>query len=268
LVRTEAISQIMALVAEAVARDTALPARKLGLRDDPNPLFDHLRKMFVGTAAALGLPAYDLCIQPEIAGDILLANDRRGRRLAPTFAVGRALYDGQSVESITHSLGRVLTYGRPEYLLRLALPTAADLEAVFLAASSLSRADVPISPALAPLVARYQATLSRRLGPEWKRALAASVDGFVAAGRPFCLETWGHAVDGAARRAGLLLSGDLEVAVAHLGREPRFTAGRSREEKTAELLIHSVSPTHHRLRVKLGLALASNDIDQQRRMQQ
>ena len=259
------ITAILSLVSEAAALESTTSARRLGLRDDPNPLFDHLRRMFVGTTAALGLPEYDVCVQPEIPGDVMLGNVRRGRRLSPTFAVGRALYEGQSVESITYGLARTLTYGRREYLLRLALPTSAEIEGVFLAASSLSRADVPVSPALAPIVAKYQGALNRRLGPEWKAALAAAVDAFVAEGRNFCLETWGQSVDATARRVGLLLAGDLQTAVVGLDREPRFTAGQPMDEKIADLLSHSVSPVHHRLRAKLGLAIATNEMDRFRR---
>ncbi len=260
------ISTILGLASEAVVRDSALPARRLGLRDDPNPAFGHLRQMFTGVTSALGLPAHQLCIQPSISGDVVLANVRRGSKLSPTFAIGRALYEGQSVEAITYNLGRSLTYGRAEYLLRLVVGNPADLEAVFLGASSLSRSDVPVSLALAPLVARYQTILSRRLAPEWKRAMAAAVQAFVLAGRPFSLQTWGEAVDATARRAGLLLCGDLDAAASLLGREPRFAAAVTTEAKLADLLVHSVSPTHHRLRMKLGLALATNDITRLRRM--
>ncbi len=248
------ITTILALVSTATALESATSARRLGLRDDSNPIFDHLRSLFAATTSALGLPNYNTCIQPEISGNVMLANVRKGRELTPTFVAGRSLYDGQSVDAIIYTLARMLTYGRREYLLRLALPNTADLESVFLAAATLSRGDVPVPCQMATRVAHYQVVLNRRLLPEWKEALAAAVGALTFEEKQSSIERWGYSVDATARRVGLLLSGDLQAAVSGLNREPRFTSRQPMDDKIADLIAHSVSATHHRLRAKFGLA--------------
>lgn len=250
------ITNMFSIACDAALLHSAVSVRKLGLRNEADPAFDHLRSMFVAVVSALGLPSYDVCVQPDLGGDVLLANVRRGRQLTPIFAVGRPLYEGQSLAAINYTLGRQLAYGRRGYLLRLALPNPAELEAVFLAAASLSRADVPVPAQLAPWVQAYQASLVKRMPDSWRPALAAEVERFVADGRPYDLDAWARSVDATCRRAGLLISGDLEVAIDGIAREPMFTSSQAAEEKIADLLVHSVSPEHHELRRKLGFTSA------------
>ena len=64
-----------------------------------------------------------------------------------------------------------------------------------------------------------------------------------------------RALDATARRAGLLLSGALDVAAADLHREPTFARRPPREQRLADLLTHSVSAEHLTLRRSLGFAV-------------
>jgi tetratricopeptide (TPR) repeat protein len=249
------ITNLFTVACDAALLQTAASVRKLGLRNDTDPRFDHLRRMFVSVVSALGLPSYELCVQPELGGDVLLANVRRGRQLTPIFAVGRPLYDGQSVESITYTLARQLSYGRRGYLLRLAVANPSELEAVFLAAASLSRSDVPVPAQLVPWVQSYQASLVKHLPDAWRGPLAAEVEQFVLEARPYDIDGWCRAVDASCRRAGLLIAGDLRTAVDAIAREPIFTSGQRADDKVADLLVHSVSPQHHALRKELGLTI-------------
>ena len=249
------VTNMFTIACDAALLQTAASVRKLGLRNDTDPRFDHLRRMFVGVVSALGLPSYEVCVQPDVGGDVLLANVRRGRQLTPIFAVGRPLYDGQSVEAITYTLARQLAYGRRGYLLRLAIANPGELEAVFLAASSLSRQDVPVPAQLMPAVTNYRASLAKNLPDNWRAPLAAEVEQFVSDAQPYDIDAWCRAVDATCRRAGLLLAGDLRTAVEGMAREPIFTSNHSTEDKIADLLVHSVSPEHHTLRRKLGLTI-------------
>jgi hypothetical protein len=72
---------------------------------------------------------------------------------------------------------------------------------------------------------------------------------------PVDLQRWARAVDATARRAGLLLSGDLKAAAADLSREPMFAQKVKRERRLADLLVHSVSDEHQEMRRELGLAV-------------
>ena len=62
-------------------------------------------------------------------------------------------------------------------------------------------------------------------------------------------------MDMTARRVGLLMSGDLQVAVKGIAKEPLFTAGPNHEDKVADLLLHSISEEHFSLRRDLGIHL-------------
>jgi hypothetical protein len=186
---------------------------------------------------------------------VLFASVRSGKDADPAIAVGRALYDGQSLQSIVHTFARTLTYLRPNYYLRLCMPTMAELESVFLAAVVICRKDVPVPPKLASWVQSYANGLRRRLAPTWRAQLARVVDAYSREGRAHNLEEWGHAVDATARRVGLLLTSDLQTVVDGLSREPLFTAGPSPDEKVKELLVHSVSNVHFELRERLGITV-------------
>jgi hypothetical protein len=166
------------------------------------------------------------------------------------FAVGRRLYEGRSVEAILYGLARSLTAARPATLLRLAMPTLADLEGAFFAAVTLSRPEVPVAPALHGPVTRYRAALHRYLPATWRPQLAAAVEQLLAAGEAFDLARWSRGVDATGRRAGLLACGDLSLACAAASREPG-----TGEADIADLVVHSVSPAHHELRARLGLAV-------------
>jgi hypothetical protein len=59
-----------------------------------------------------------------------------------------------------------------------------------------------------------------------------------------------------AARAGLLLSGDLEIAKKIIAAEQQLPGDLTPQEKLKELLVFAVSDAYFRLRAQLGIAIA------------
>ncbi len=102
---------------------------------------------------------------------------------------------------------------------------------------------------------RLTEALERRTGSAWRAELRGAVRRLRERGGSIDVGRFCRALDATARRAGLLLSGALDVAAADLSREPMFSRRRPREERVADLLVHSVSEEHLGLRRSLGLAV-------------
>ena len=75
-------------------------------------------------------------------------------------------------------------------------------------------------------------------------------------GRAPNLSRWAAGVDATCRRAALLISGDLESAVADASSGPQLTTTDTRDQRVADLLIQSVSPEHSAMRRQLGIAIS------------
>ena len=103
----------------------------------------------------------------------------------------------------------------------------------------------------------HDALVRRARQPVWVAELRGALRRLRERGgaSPVDLDRWGRAVDATARRAGLLLSGGIDVAAADLDREPLFAQRQSREKRVSDLLLHSVSEEHFALRKDLGLSL-------------
>jgi len=240
------ITTILGIVAEAAALATAAPQKALGLQPNIAGTTEY-RNLVQVIAATLDVEMPEVFVHPAAAGEVLWANARRGKELARTIAIGRDLYQGRDARYMVASIARALVYSRPAYFLRMAVSSPAELEAIFLAAASMSRADVPVPPALMPHVASYRSHLESRLNASQRQQLAAAVERYVSAGEAYDLVAWCRRVDATSRRVALLVCGDLEMVSAVGG-------GRVDESELAELLRHSVSDAHTTLRRHLGWA--------------
>jgi len=240
------ITAILGIVAEAAALATATPQKALGL--EPNVAgTNEYRNLVQVIADTLGVEMPETFVHPAAAGEVLWANAKHGKELVRTIAIGRDLYQGRSARYMVGSIARALVYSRPAYLLRMAASSPVELEAIFLAAASLSRADVPVPPALMQHVVSYRRHLESRLDGAQRQALATAVERYVAAGEAYDLVDWCRSVDATSRRVALLVCGDLEIVSAVGGAQVD-------EAELAELLRYSVSDAHATLRRHLGWA--------------
>jgi hypothetical protein len=70
------------------------------------------------------------------------------------------------------------------------------------------------------------------------------------------LSRWRDAVDAAARRAGLLVCGELAAAAHMVESEPVLPDGPRPRDKVRDLVVFSVSPGYFAARKKLGVSVA------------
>jgi hypothetical protein len=148
---------------------------------------------------------------------------------------------------------RHLTYYRPEHYALVFFPTLREISNLVLSAIKASMPEVPVS--------REVASLSRALGKrigERRAALDAAVKLTGARGGKLDLAAWVRGIELTAQRAGLLLAGDLKVALGEVRREKRSIADLSFDDKRADLLAFSVSTAYAGLREHLSVTTKSS----------
>jgi golgin subfamily B member 1 len=249
------IGSVLALAAERVALAHATTARRLHLRSDGSSAYDHVRHLFRNTAAALGVAEPELFVVPTVEADAVLANLRRGSSLVPAFVIGCRMYEERTSAQMVHTMARALSYARPHAYLRLLLGPSNRVAAAFAAACAVGGGASEGQPV--EEVAELAAAIQRRAGGAWLAELRGAIGRLRERGGQFDVGRFCRALDATARRAGLLLSGALDVAAADLHREPTFARRRPREERVADLLVHSVSDEHLALRRGLGVGLSA-----------
>src|SRR5262249_43975320 len=179
-------------------------------------------KIFQNAARVLNAPLPHVYVQPERPGRLLLANCVEDGVLAPTVIVARDLMAGFRDTEIAFCVASTLAMLRPAWYLRLALPAVAELEAALVAAVSLVRADIAGRGDRGPAVEAFATEMRNRLSPQTAEVLRDLVARL--GDRPN-LARWRDGVDKAARRAGLLVCGELEAAGRMVTTEPVLPDG-------------------------------------------
>jgi hypothetical protein len=183
----------------------------------------------------------------------MLANCIESKRVVPSLIVGRDL-GSHSAGEVAFTAASMLALLRPAYVLRLALPTIDELEAVLAAAgTAVGKPLAGVRPEPAAAAVAFVPEIQRRLTPQATETLAGLMARLP--DRPD-LGAWRNAVDTAARRAGLLVSGDLAAAAAILAAEASPPGGPRPADKVRDLLLYSVSPDYFAARRHLGIAVA------------
>ena len=91
--------------------------------------------------------------------------------------------------------------------------------------------------------------------PVQLEGLRMVVKRFIEEGAKANIKRWNQAVEVTACRAGLLVSGDLEIAKKIIASEPQLPGDLSPQDKMKELLVFSVSESYAELRKTLGIAV-------------
>lgn len=255
------ISAILGAVWSGVAAFKAYPHKELGLkRKDKRQLAtDQLMfsKLFYYVAQVLGVPVPEVfLIEDAKPADIQLANFAEKNELCPAFVVRPHLLQGKTEREIAFLSARRLTFMRPEYYLKLLLPTNTELKVALLSAIYLVRRDFPLPPDVGPMVAQqYAPEIQRRLNPAVFEQLAAVVQRFIQAAPQVDLAKWGHAVDATSHRAGFVVCGDLEVASRMVSAEPVTVGGPQVKDKIKELVLYSISEEYFAVRQQMGVTI-------------
>lgn len=251
------VSAIFALVWQGPVALRAGPPKSFQLKSKEKIKVEDgsraIGKIFQNAARVLNAPLPHVYVQPERSGRLLVANCVEDGALAPAVIVGRDLMTGYRDTEIAFCVASTLALLRPAWYLRLALPAVAELEAALAAAVRLVGGPVAARAELAPLVDAFAAEMRKRLTPE----SAALLQGLVGRlGERPSLGRWRDAVDAAARRAGLLVCGELEAAARMVSTEPVLPDGPRAKDKVRDLVVFSVSPGYFAARRRLGVTVA------------
>ena len=258
------LSQIFATLSAAVAVARAKLPKDIGLKKkhQRNVLTDQTvvcKALAYGTQV-FGTQPPDVYLVPESAGDLDVVNVRGALPGVATLVIGRKLFEMESDIELAFIVGRTLAAIRPDHLLRWPnyVPTLAELEIVVRAAVRLVDPERPIPPEVTSAVEQYAGHLSRTLPPQVIEQVSALVKRFAAAhgGDPgavgVLIPRWARAACLTTIRAGMLLAGDLEVAV-RLGEALAAPFGIPAADVVRDLSGWSTSESYSELRTALGL---------------
>jgi golgin subfamily B member 1 len=268
------ISAIFATVWPAIAAIKAYPHKELGLkRKDRLTLPGDLlfSKVFHYAAKALNVLVPEVfMVNDGKISDIQFANLMEKDELVPSVVVRPNLMQNQGERELAFLSARRLAYMRPDYFLKLALPSNKELKGAMLAAIVMVEQRFPVPPDLVPVVQQYVPEMQRRISPQMLEQLAQVVRHFIqhlqhlqklaedagASRSPeINLTQWGFAVDYATNRAGFIMSGDLEVAARVVRSDQVVVGGPQIHQKIADLVLYSISEEYFAVREALELKI-------------
>jgi tetratricopeptide (TPR) repeat protein len=255
------ISAIFGASWQGVAAMKAFPHKEFGIKRKDrrqlqgDPLM--FSKLFYYVAQVLNAPLPEVfLVEDNKPADIQLANAIEKTELCPSFVVRPHLLQGKSEREIAFLSARRLTFMRPEYYLKMLLPTNTELKVVVLSAIVMVQPRFPVPPDMVQLVQQYLPEMQKRMPPQVLEQLGAVVARFVQAAPEINLAKWGHAVDATSHRAGFVVCGDLEVAARMVSAEPVTVGGPQVKDKIKELVLYSISEEFFTVRAQMGLTIA------------
>ncbi len=255
------ISAIFGASWQGVAAMKAFPHKDFGVkRKDKRQLQGDplmFSKLFYYVAQVLNVPLPEVyLVEDNKAGDIQLANAIEKAELTPSFVVRPHLLQGKSEREIAFLSARRLTFMRPEYYLKMLLPTNTELKVVVLSAIVMVQPRFPVPPDMVQLVQQYLPEMQKRMPPHVLEQLGQVVSRFIQAAPEINLAKWGHSVDATSHRAGFVVCGDLEVAARMVSAEPVVVGGPQVKDKIKELVLYSISEEFFTVRAQMGLTIA------------
>lgn len=255
------ISAIFGATWQGVAAMKAFPHKEFGIkRKDRRQLSGDplmFSKLFHYVTQVMQVqPPEVFIVEDNKQVDIQLANAMEKTELCPSFVVRPQLLQGKSDREIAFLSARKLTFMRPEYYLKMLLPTNTELKVVVLSAIVMLQPRFPIPSDMTRLVQEYLPEMQKRMPPQVLEQLAAVVNRFVQAAPEINLAKWGHAVDATSHRAGFVICGDLEVAARVISSEPVTVGGPQVKDKIKELVLYSISEEFFTVRAQMGLTIA------------
>lgn len=251
------ISTIFALTWEAAVALKAGPSKAFELKPKERLAIEEstgiVAKIFKHASRVLNVSLPDVYVQPRRPGRLLLANCIEKARLVPAVIVGRDLMTGYRDTEIAASVGAMIALLRPAYYLKLTLGSVPELEAALhaaaLAVGLKSRAARPeLEQATNQIAAELQKRLTRATGETLLTLVKRLPE------KPD-LAKWRNAVDGAAQRAGLLVSGDLAATARMISSEAASVSTQRPTQRVQELVAYAVSPSYFAARRHLQVTV-------------
>jgi tetratricopeptide (TPR) repeat protein len=250
------VDEIMATIGEpaiALRIEELEAAKKLPALDPAKKLEKgstaSVVRTFVWAARALGISLPDLYMLSDVpSGVAAIPHATRATALGPSVTSGR------NVQALAFLAGRHLTYYRPEHYPLIFFPTLSEVSSLVLNALRLVIPGISVPPPNDG-GSKVNAELGAKLSADQKKRLSEVVTRLDARGGKLDLFAWIRSVELTAQRAGLLLSGDLRVAMRLVKEETRTIAELTPDDKRADLLAYCASDRYAQLRERMGVAI-------------
>lgn len=230
----------------ALRRDKALPKLDPEKKQDPEKTTLQSVRCFVWAASIFGMNAPPVYIDPEWEGAAGLLP-----AMPPSIRLGSKALSGRSAKELSFMSGRLLASFREEHFVKLLVPSARDLEDIFLAALSIGNPGLPLNANVKELVVPIAKAIEPILEPAQVDRLRGHFLRFVEEGGRTNLQRWASAVDKTGARAGLLIADDLKAAHSVIELEDKAHV----TEKMNDLLAFMLSDRYSNLRKQIGISV-------------
>jgi hypothetical protein len=209
-------------------------------------------KTFGWASQVLGVQPPELYVRNDVPGAIVAVP-----ALPPASVAGQTVLTGFSPQELTFMCGRHLAYYRGEHYIRTLFPTQAELTIMLFAGVMLAAPSTPMPQDMAAQIRATAQELAKHMQPVQLEGLRMVVKRFIDEGAKANIKRWNHAVEITACRAGLIVSGDLDIPRKILAAEPQLPGDPSPADKMKELLTYSVSEHFFEVRRALGITIVT-----------
>ena len=253
------VSKIFEMIASAALQakiaqlrmQNKLPVLNAKFKQDPASSTVTFAKTFGWAAQVLGIASPELYVRNDVPGSVVAVP-----ALPPASVAGQTVLSGFTPQELAFLCGKHLANYRGEHYIRTLFPTQAELTIMLFAGAMIAQPSTPMPPDIAKQVETTARELAKYMEPVQMEGLRTVVKRFLEEGAKANIRRWSHAVELTACRAGLLVSGDLEIAKKILAAEPTLPGDLTAAEKMKDLLVFSVSEQYAALRKALGVAIA------------
>jgi hypothetical protein len=252
------ISQIFQLIVGAALQAKIQQLKAQGkapvldkrFRQDPATSTVTFAKTFGWAGQVLGVQLPELYVRNDVPGAIVAVP-----AAPPASVAGQTVLTGFTPPELTFMCGRHLSYYRLEHYIRTLFPTQSELTIMLFAGVAIGDPSQPMPPDMAAQIRAVVQELGKYLDARSQEGLRAVVKRFLADGAKANIKRWNHAVELTSCRAGLIVSGDLDIARKILAAEPQLPGDPSAADKMKELLLYFVSEDYFQVRRALGITI-------------
>jgi tetratricopeptide (TPR) repeat protein len=254
------VSKIFEMIAPAALRAKVAQLQAQGkvpvldkrFRQDPATSTVTFAKTFGWAAQVLGVQAPELYVRNDVPGAIATVP-----ATPPASVAGQTVLTGFQPQELTFMCGKHLAYYRGEHFIRTLFPTQAELTIMLFAGVMIAAPNTPMPQDMAAQIRATAQELAKYMEPVQVEGLRMVVKRFIDEGAIANIKKWNQAVELTACRAGLIVSGDLEIAKKIIGAEQQLPGDLTPAEKMKELLLYFVSEEFSQVRKALGIAVAA-----------
>jgi tetratricopeptide (TPR) repeat protein len=255
------IGKIFDMIAKAALRakmkqladKKELPVLDARLRQDPATSTVTFARTFGWAAQVLGIGCPQLYVRSDVPGALVAVAAE-----PPASVAGQTVLTGFTPQELTFIVGKHLAMYRGEHYIKTLFPTQTELTVLFFAGIRLVEPSIAVPADIEKPVTLQAPILRSYMEAVHLEGLRLVVRKFVTDGQAKAnLKRWVQTVELTACRAGLLLSGDLEIAKKIIAAEPQQPGDLPPQEKLKELILFSVSEQYVALRKALGIAVGS-----------